>query len=46
MCPYHSRQVPSSIQELPLTLLGSDPPISQPTTAWVAPLADLPGLTP
>jgi hypothetical protein len=33
-------------QELPLKLLGPDPPISQPTTAWVAPLRICPGLTP
>jgi hypothetical protein len=34
------------IQELPPTLLGPDPPISQPITPWVALLRICPGLTP
>jgi hypothetical protein len=33
--PYSSSS--KFVQELPPTLLGPDPPISQPTTAWVAP---------
>jgi hypothetical protein len=34
------------ILELPLTLLGPDPPINSPTTTWVSPLRICAGLTP